>query len=234
MSTRSVAAAFVALTTVITAVASFFAFSSQSSGTLAFWGLSVLPTVLLATVAAAWAKGEGLLDAWLRPTWGDFTRGLMGALLLFGVAWAFVRIVAPVGSPREIWLVSLYAAIGDPRRLQAHAPLVGISLVVAAIAEEVLWRGVVTQLIAYRCGSRTAWLWAAGLYALAFVPTTWALRTTADPAAGLNPVVMFAALGGGLLWGGMARVFGRLVPSIVAHALFDWAVVMMFPLWGGR
>jgi hypothetical protein len=30
----------------------------------------------------------------------------------------------------------------------------------------------------------------------------------------------------------MARAFGRLGPSIIAHALFDWAVVMMFPLWG--
>ncbi len=231
---RSAAAAFVALTTVITAVASYVAFSLPSSGTLAFWGLSAGPTVVVAALAAAWAKHEELLYEWLRPTWGDFTRGLAGALLLFGLAWAFVRAMAPVGSPREIWLVSLYGAIGDPRALQAHAPLVAITIVVAAIAEEVLWRGVVTQLLAYRCGSRTAWLWAAGLYAVAFVPTTCALRTMAGPTAGLNPVLVFAALGGGLLWGGMARIFGRLVPGIVAHALFDWAVVMMFPLWGAR
>jgi hypothetical protein len=30
----------------------------------------------------------------------------------------------------------------------------------------------------------------------------------------------------------MARAFGRLAPGVLAHALFDWAVVMMFPLWG--
>jgi hypothetical protein len=30
----------------------------------------------------------------------------------------------------------------------------------------------------------------------------------------------------------MARSFGRLTPSILAHAAFDWAIVMMFPLWG--
>ena len=54
------------------------------------------------------------------------------------------------------------------------------------------------------------------------------------PDAGLNPVLPLAALGGGLVWGAMARAFGRLAPSVLAHALFDWAVVMMFPLWGMR
>jgi membrane protease YdiL (CAAX protease family) len=50
----------------------------------------------------------------------------------------------------------------------------------------------------------------------------------------LNPLVVAAALGGGLLWGAMARAFGRLFPSVLAHVVFDWAVVMMFPLWGVR
>jgi membrane protease YdiL (CAAX protease family) len=103
----------------------------------------------------------------------------------------------------------------------------------AALAEEVLWRGAITQLLAQRFGSRTAWLWAAGLYALAYVPAAWSLRAM-GPDAGVNPVLPAAALAGGLLWGAMARAFGSLAPSVLAHALFDWAVVMMFPLWGMR
>jgi len=35
------------------------------------------------------------------------------------------------------------------------------------------------------------------------------------------------------VWGAMAKRFGRLVPSIISHAMFDWAVVVMFRLWGG-
>jgi len=31
----------------------------------------------------------------------------------------------------------------------------------------------------------------------------------------------------------MARRYGRLAPSIFAHILFDWTVLMMFRLWGG-
>jgi membrane protease YdiL (CAAX protease family) len=227
------AVALVAVAVVVTGVASYFAFLPQSPGTVAFWVLASAPTLLLGAIAAAWAAREDLLREWLSPTWGDFTRGVVGAVLLFFVAWAFVRLLAPVGSQREIWLTSLYGEIGDPRVLQAHAPAVALTIAGMAIAEEVIWRGAVTQLLAERVGSRTAWLWAAGLYTLAYVPTVWSLRAE-GPGGGLNPILLIAAVSGGLLWGGMARAFGRLVPGILAHALYDWAVVMMFPLWGPR
>jgi membrane protease YdiL (CAAX protease family) len=225
---RPAAAAFVTVAVVASAASSFVAFSRDRSATVAFWILAGGPTVLLAAVAAVWAKSEDYLWEWLAPKWGDFSRGLLGAAGLFGVAWAFARAVTPVGSPREIWLVSLYSQIGDPRVLQLHAPAVGAAIAVVALAEELLWRGTVTQLIAERMGSRSAWVWSAALYALVYVPTMWALRT----GAGINPLLVVAALAGGLLWGGMARAFGRLAPSILAHALFDWTVLMMFPLWG--
>jgi membrane protease YdiL (CAAX protease family) len=101
--------------------------------------------------------------------------------------------------------------------------------VVAATAEEIVWRGLVTRQIAEVAGSRSAWLWAAALYALAQAPTLYRLR---DPVAGINPILVLAALGLGLVWGGMSRVFGRLVPGILSHAAFDWCVIMMFRLWG--
>ncbi len=229
---RPAAIAFVAAAVVVTAFASYFAFLPESSGTIAFWVLSAGPTLVLGALAARWASREDLLREWLVPRWGDFTRGVVGAALFFGVAWAFVRFVAPVGSPREIWLVSLYGEIGDPRALHAHGPAIAATIAAAALAEEVLWRGAVTQLLAERVGSRTAWLWAAGLYALAYVPTAWSLQAAAGQGGGLNPIVPIAALGGGLLWGGMARAFGRLAPGVLAHALFDWTVVMMVPFWG--
>ncbi len=184
--------------------------------------------MVLGAIAVVAARHEDLLREWLSPRWGDFTRGLLGALVLFGAAWAFVRVLCPVASPREIWLVSLYGQIGDPRTLQAHGAEVAAAIVAVAVAEEIVWRGMVTQRLAERVGSRMAWVWAAGLYALGCAPTLWALRSP----VGLNPVLAIGALGGGLLWGAMARAFGTLVPSILAHALFDWAVLMMFPLWG--
>ncbi len=225
---RSSGAAFVILAVVATGVASYVAFSPGFSGTVAFWAIAGGPTLGLGALAAVWARREDYLAEWLGPKWGDFTRGLFGAVLLFALSWAFVRFAVPVGSPRELWLVSVYGQIGDPRVLQKHAGEVAAAVGVIALSEEVLWRGAVTHLLAEKVGSRAAWLWAAGLYAAAYAPTAWALRG----ASGLDPVLVVAAFAGGLLWGGMARAFGRLAPGVLAHALYDWAVIMMFPLWG--
>ena len=104
-----------------------------------------------------------------------------------------------------------------------------LAIVVLAVAEEIVWRGLVTSLLAELVGTQRAWVYAAVLYALAQVPTLWAL---ADPVAGLNPVLPVAALASGLVWGFMARRFGRLLPGIFSHVLFDWTVLMMFRLWG--
>jgi uncharacterized protein len=227
---RHAAGLFIALAVLVIAIASSVAFLPLRSGSLAFWLLAGGPTVALAAIAAAWASREELLHEWLSPRWGDFSRGVASAVLLFGVAWAFTRLLTPPGSTREVWLVSLYGQLGDPRVLHSHAPVVAVAIAVVALAEELVWRGMVTQLLADRVGTRTAWVWAAVLYALAYLPTAWSLR--ASEGGALDPLLPIAALGAGLLWGGMARAFGRLAPGVLAHALFDWAVVMMFPLWG--
>jgi membrane protease YdiL (CAAX protease family) len=231
---RPAAAAFVALAVLATAASSYYAFRPESSGTIAFWVFAGVPQLVLGAAAVAWARREELLREWLTPQWGDFTRGILGAAIYFALALAFVRLVAPPASPRAIWLVSLYGQLGDPRILQQHAPAIAITIAAVSLAEEVLWRGAVTQMLAEAVGSRTAGLWAAGLYALSYVPAGWSLRSAAGGDGGYNPVLVLAALGGGLLWGGMARAFGRLTPGVLAHAAFDWAVVMMFPLWGLR
>jgi membrane protease YdiL (CAAX protease family) len=227
---RPAAAAFVAVAVLVTALASFYAFSPERSGTIAFWVLAGGPAVVLAAVAGVVAHREDLLRDWITPRWGDVTRGIAGAALFFAAAVAFARIVCPAGSPREIWLVTLYGQIGDPRKLERNGAVVGATVFVLAAAEELVWRGMVTQILADRVGSRTAWVWAAVLYAAAFVPTLWPLGSP----AGLDPVLVLAALAAGLLWGLMARVFGSLVPSILAHALFDWLVLVVFPLWGSH
>ncbi|MGD0673807.1 MAG: CPBP family intramembrane glutamic endopeptidase [Polyangiaceae bacterium] len=220
--------AIVPFALVVTAVSSYLAFSVDPSKRVLFWLLSAGPSAALGAVAAGWAWREELLGEWLRPRAGDFTRGLAGALLLFFVAWAFARVFLPVGSAREIWLVSLYSRIGDPRGLQSHGPLVAVVIGTSAAGEELLWRGVVTHVLAARVGSRAAWVWSSSLYAIAYWPTLLALKGGGS----FNPLIALLAVGGGFLWGAMARVFGRLVPGILAHALFDWAVVMMLPLWG--
>jgi membrane protease YdiL (CAAX protease family) len=219
----------VAVVVVLVGVGAWLGFQPERGGTPAFWVLVGAPTVVLASIAAWRAHKDGDLAEWLKPKWGDFSRAFFAAGLLFASAYGFARIVCATGSPREIFLVSLYGQIGDPRVLQQNAIAVGVGIVVLAIAEEILWRGAVTQLLEEKIGSSRAWIVSAALYALAHVPTMWSLRAGGGA---LNPIMPLAALAAGLLFGAMARRFDRLAPGIVAHALFDWLVVMMFPLWG--
>jgi membrane protease YdiL (CAAX protease family) len=215
--------------TALTAAAVDAAFSVDRAGTPSFWILATAPTVLVGVFALFRAHRDGEIVGWLKPVWGDPTRGLLSALVLVGASLALVRLVAPAGRARESWLARLYLQFGDPSSLHSHAASVAMVIVIGAAFEEIVWRGLVTSQIAESVGPRTAWIWAAVLYALAQTPTLWRLR---DPVAGANPLLCFAALALGLVWGLMARVFGRLVPGILSHAAFDWCVITMFRLWG--
>jgi membrane protease YdiL (CAAX protease family) len=207
---------------------SYLAFSTERAGEKSFWLLAGGPVLLLAPVALYRAWRDGELKEWMSPKAGDFSLGFLGAGVLFAFAYAFSKLVTPSESPRAIWLARLYLQLGDPNALRGHSMELFAGLIAVSAAEEIVWRGLATSLLAERVGSRWAWAVAAVLYALAYVPAMWAL---AGP-NGVNPVLPIGALGGGLVWGWMARRTGRLPPGIVAHALFDWCVVVMFRLWG--
>lgn len=211
------------------AVAAHFAFDVSRAGTSAAVLIMAVPTVLLALLGIVRAKNDGILKHWAAVRGGDFTRGFASAAVLFGAAYVFTKIVMPPESARASWIARLYLQLGDPSTLRKSVGTVVIAIVVLSICEEIVWRGLVVSLLEEKIGSRRAWVWAAVLYTIAHVPTVWALR---DPVAGPNPVILLGALAGGLLWGAMARKFDRLLPSIFSHVLFDWAVVMMFRLWG--
>jgi membrane protease YdiL (CAAX protease family) len=206
-----------------------FAFDLERAGELSFWAYAIGPTALVAAFALVRAARDGELAELVQPAWGDATRAILSAVVLFGGAVAVIRVLAPTGTPRESWTARLYLQLGEPSWLRGHAALMAIVILGAAAAEEIVWRGLVTRLIAEKVGSRWAWVWAAFPYALAQVPTAWALR---DPEAGLNPLLVIGALGLGLGWGALARSQRRLMPSILSHAAFDWCVLLLFRLWG--
>jgi membrane protease YdiL (CAAX protease family) len=51
-----------------------------------------------------------------------------------------------------------------------------------------------------------------------------------DPFAGPNPLVLFAVLGSGLLWGFLVARTRRLPVAVFSHGMFAWAVLVQFPL----
>jgi hypothetical protein len=50
--------------------------------------------------------------------------------------------------------------------------------------------------------------------------------------AGLNPLLVLAALGCGLCWSFMARMFDRLPPVMVSHAVFTYFSATQFRVPG--
>jgi membrane protease YdiL (CAAX protease family) len=208
------------------------AFAPARAGTPQVFIFMAIPTVGLALVGIARAYRDGVLKDWAGVKGGDFTRGFAAAALLFGASYVFSKVVTPPTAPQAIWLARLYDQAGDPAELRKSVGTVVCGLLLVGVAEEVLWRGLVISLLEEQIGSRRAWVWAAVLWAVSHVPTLWQLRTSGEHSAGLNPVVVIAALGCGLVWGFMARRFGRLLPGIFSHVLFDWTVLIMFRLWG--
>lgn len=205
--------------------ASFRAFAEARAGTSGFWLTLAIVNGALATVAVvrAWRRDDWY---WLAPKWGDFTRGFFGAAIMFGLSFAFVKVV--MTGPREAWMDRVYAQMGDSGELRTHFARTALSLTGLAFCEEVVWRGMVPSLLEERLGSRRAWIASILLYAVAHVPTVWVLRN----AAGWNPTLVLAAGAMGVVMGGMTRRFERVPPAMVGHALFLIAATMMFRLTG--
>jgi hypothetical protein len=97
----------------------------------------------------------------------------------------------------------------------------GVAIVLLAAVEEIAWRGGVQQLLAERLGSVRAWIAASVLFALAHLGTG-------------NGAVALLALVGGLLWGGLYLVRGRLTPAIIAHSTFSFAFFYHRPIFALR
>lgn len=220
----------IAAPVLLVAVGASMGFQPSRAGTVAGFLWAAGPSVGLAIFALAYAWRRSELALWLLPQWGDISRGFVAALALFGVSFGFVKLVVHESSPSAAWMIRLYAQAGEPSALRDHLWLVAAGIVTASFAEEIVWRGLVRSALEESLGGTRAWLAAALLYAAAHLPTMWALK---DEHAGLNPMVPVAALAVGLAFGAMTRYYlGRLGPAMIAHAVFDWGVIVMFRLYG--
>lgn len=209
----------------VSAGASAWAFRAQNAGEVAFPQTLLAASLALAVVALVRAYRDGELLDWIKPKWGDFSGGAATALVLFAVTYGLVKVLTPDASPRQAWLLRLYLQMGDPTTLREKAPLVAAGIVLFAIADALVWRGLVPGILAERVGSRTAWIWAGALYGLAYVPTAFILK---EGGAGPNLLIVAGALATGWILGATTRFFGRLVPGIVGHSLFAWFALMTY------
>lgn len=211
--------------TLSTGIVIAFAFDPSRAGTRAVLIALGLFYAAIGAFAIRRLDQRGELRSKFRPASGDFTLGAVVAGALYGVAHLVDQLVATHGSIREAWIMRVYLQIGDPNA-PGHVLVGGAVFLIAAI-EELVWRGLVMRTLEAVYGARRALIATSLLYAVAHLPTLYLLG---DPAAGLNPLVVLAAVGCGTVWGLVYLRTERLVPALFAHALFSWAVVE-FPIW---
>ncbi|RYE95045.1 MAG: CPBP family intramembrane metalloprotease [Myxococcales bacterium] len=216
------------LAVLVIAGASSVAFAIERAGQpIVLWSL-LLANALLAAVSLwrMWRDGT-LLDLfrWRR---GDITLGFLVALGLAACTFAGRQMVAPPGTSADSWVVRLYLQLGPPPASRQAGVAFLLAIVAVTVAEEVVWRGMVQQILEEKFGVRVGWIAAAVLYALAHLPTLWLM---AMPPVGKNPLVMLAALFCGAVWGFLVARKQRLAPALVSHAIFTYALTAQFRLW---
>ena len=173
-----------------------------------------------------WRDGT-LLDLF-RFRSGDLTLGVGIAAFLGACCWLGRTLVAPRGSPADMLVMRVYVQLGEVPADRSTYALVALALVFVAIADEIVWRGLVQQVLEERWGVRAGWLGTAGLYALAHAPTIWLLGVPGSPR---NPLVVTAALFCGVVWGFAVGRMQRLPPAILSHAALTFLLAMQFRLW---
>lgn len=98
-------------------------------------------------------------------------------------------------------------------------PLVvaSVALVFVIVGEELVWRGVVQASLVRRLGAWRGVALAAVVYSLVHVPLG-------------SPVLVAVAFFCGLAWGALRATTASLVPTLVAHLLWDVLVLLWLPL----
>ena len=106
----------------------------------------------------------------------------------------------------------LYAAFRAPSLVVA-----AVALVPVIVGEELVWRGVVQTSLVQRLGAWRGLALTAVVYALVHAPLG-------------SPVLVAVAFFCGLAWGTLRVTTASLVPTLVAHLLWDVLVLLWLPL----
>jgi len=106
----------------------------------------------------------------------------------------------------------LYAAFRSPSRVVAS-----IALIPVVVGEELVWRGVVQASLVERVSTWRGVALAALVYALVLVPLG-------------SPVLVAVAFCCALAWGSLRAATASLIPTLVAHLLWDVVVLLWLPL----
>jgi uncharacterized protein len=147
----------------------------------------------------------------LKPTPRLLALGLAAGAVSVAASYALYPLLVRLAPWATLETELLYAAFRAPSLLVASIVLVPI-----IFGEEVVWRGVVQSTLARRVGPWGGALAAGAVYALASV------------AIG-SPLLVLISLALGLLWSLLRALTRSLVPTLVAHVVWNAVVLLWLP-----
>ncbi len=185
---------------------------------LLFPVVSLLVANVWHRMAIAWAVLLPVALVWVDVGWRELLRpsrrhllpGLAGAALLYGLGFVVTRaLVAAPGVAAQV--ATLYGW-----KDSVASPWVVPLLLFIILGEELVWRNAVTLPLSARWGAPAG----VGLAALGFAAMHVALDV---------PVLLLAALGAGAFWSALVVKARSAVPALLAHVLWDLAVLFWAP-----
>jgi membrane protease YdiL (CAAX protease family) len=179
--------------------------------------LGILPAVGGAAVALGVAVvlfDQPAAKAQLRPSPGLVLLGTGAGGLMAGATYLLYSLLARLVPFVAADAARLYGAFRAPSPL-----LASVAIVPVIVGEELVWRGVVQSSLVRRLGAWRGLTMTAVVYALVQAPL----------GSSVLPAVAFSC---GLAWGTLRATTGSLVPSLVAHLLWDVLVLLWVPLNG--
>ena len=184
--------------------------AAASSGGVGIW--SAIGGAAIALGVAVLLVDRPAAAALLRPS----PRLVLLGVLAGGSMAAATYVLYPALARSSPWIATdaarLYAAFRAPSLLVAS-----LALLPVIVGEELVWRGAMQTALVQRFGPRAGVAWAAVAYALANTPIG-------------SPVLVAVALCCGLAWGILRATTASLVPSLIAHLLWNALVLIWLPL----
>ncbi len=184
--------------------------AAASSGPLGVW--SAIGGTAVALGLAVMLFDRRASTALLQPSPRLVLLGAAAGSMMAATTYLLYPLLARVLPFIATDTAQLYAAFRAPSIVVAS-----VALIPVVVGEELVWRGIVQASLVERLGARGGVALAAVVYALVHAPLG-------------SPVLVAVALFCGLAWGALRAMTASLVPTLVAHLLWNALVMLWLPL----
>ena len=191
-------------------------FVVQQIGPFDFWWWMTTNLIILISLGLSTDHyfKNALVDDLKTGFWKKFLWGLISAVILYLVFYAGNFIIRQILSFADQNISNVYDFKGDASSLRIGL----LMLLVIGPGEELFWRAYIQGNFMRRYGKITGFILGTLIYTLIHLATG-------------NPVLILAALTGGVFWGWIYMKYQSITINIVSHIIWDISVFLLFPFY---